>query len=90
VNVATFYHNPRKLSDKHHYAPSHIWNCDEMKAQVGRSGGGHKLGKNGSKNVHSIIPSEGEWLSVLCCINVTGSLFQTSIFLKARKCVNFF
>jgi hypothetical protein len=45
VNVATFSDNLRELYDEHHYAPSHIWNCNETGAQAGRSNGGHVLNK---------------------------------------------
>lgn len=64
------YDNLRELYDKHHYALSHIWNCDETEAQGERSGGGRVLNKKGAKYVYSIISNEREWLSVLCCIYI--------------------
>jgi hypothetical protein len=54
------------------YEPSHIWNCDESGAQAGRNGGGRVLAKRGVRSVHSIIPKEREWLSVLVCVNAAG------------------
>jgi hypothetical protein len=39
---------------------------------VGRNGGGRVLAKTGVRSVHSIIPREREWLSILCCINAAG------------------
>ena len=52
--------------------PSGIGNCDESGAQVGRNGGGRVLTKIGVWNVHSIIPKERVWLSILLCMNAIG------------------
>jgi hypothetical protein len=38
-------------------------------AQVGRNGGGRVLAKTGMRSVHSVIPKEQEWLSLLVCVN---------------------
>jgi hypothetical protein len=51
------------------YEPQNIWNCDESGAQAGRNGGGRVLAKIGAQSIHSIIPKEWEWLSVLVCVN---------------------
>jgi hypothetical protein len=40
--------------------------------QAGRNGGGRVLAKTGAWSVHSIIPKEREWLSVLICVNAAG------------------
>jgi hypothetical protein len=37
-----------------------------------RNGGGRVLAKTRARSVHSIIPKEREWLSVLVCVNAAG------------------
>jgi hypothetical protein len=54
------------------YGVDYIWNCDESGAQAGHNGGGRVLAKMGVQNVHSIIPKEREWLSVLVCVNAAS------------------
>jgi hypothetical protein len=72
-NVASLYGNLENLYAQHCYPPDHIWNCDESGAQAGRNGGGTLVfAKKGSKLVHSIIPDQREWLSVLACVNAAG------------------
>ena len=39
-NVASFYTNLEELYRKYQYPIDHVWNCDELDAQAGRSGGG--------------------------------------------------
>jgi hypothetical protein len=70
-HVATFYDNMELMLTRG-YEASHIWNCDESGAQAGRNGGGRVLAKTGMRSVHSVIPKEREWLSVLVCINAAG------------------
>ena len=71
-NVASFYKNLQELYDKHQYPPHCIWNYHESGAQVGRNGGGRVWTKRGIRFVHSLMPNESEWLTVLTCINVVG------------------
>jgi hypothetical protein len=54
------------------YEASHIWNCDELSVQAERNGGRRVLARTGARSVHSIIPKEQEWLSVLVCVNAAG------------------
>jgi hypothetical protein len=84
-NVATFYHNLRTMYEEHQYPPSHLWNCDKTGAQAGRNGGGRVFAKSGSRNVHSIIPNEREWLSVLCCINVEEEAIPNFYIFKGKR-----
>jgi hypothetical protein len=70
-HVATFYDNLELMLGRG-YEPAYIWNCDESGAQVGRNGGGRILAKIRAWSVHSIIPKEREWLSVLVCVNAAG------------------
>jgi hypothetical protein len=39
---------------------------------VGRNGGTWVFAKKGIRSVHSIIPKEREWLSMLVCVNAAG------------------
>ena len=57
---------------QHKYVPDHIWNSDESRAQAGKSRNGTVFVHRGAKNIHTIIPNEWEWLSMLSCINVAG------------------
>jgi hypothetical protein len=70
-NVSSFYENLEVMLARG-YEASHIWNCDESGAQAGRNGGGRVLAKTGARSVHSIIPKEREWLSVLVCVNAAS------------------
>jgi hypothetical protein len=69
--VATFYEN-LELMFSRGYEPQYIWNCDELGAQAGWNGGGRVLARTGARSIHSIIPKEWEWLSVLVCVNVAS------------------
>ena len=71
-NVESFYENLQSLLTLHEYSVDRIWNCDESGAQVGRSGGGVVIAQKGARHVHSIVPDQREWLSVLVCINADG------------------
>ena len=71
-NVETFYKNLEDLYAKYQYPPEHIWNCDESGAQVGRNGGGQVWAKKGSRFVHTVVPNDHEWLTVLTCVNIVG------------------
>jgi hypothetical protein len=72
-NIKSFYDNLESLCTLHSYTPDRIWNCDESGAQAGRSGGGVVIARRGARHVHSIVPDQREWLSVLVCINAGGS-----------------
>jgi hypothetical protein len=70
-NVRSFYHNLHTLYELYKYGPERIWNCDESGAHAGRNGGGTLVfAKRSSRAVHSIIPDEREWLSVLACVKL--------------------
>ena len=72
-NVKSFYDNFQKLYMLHDYPPKRIWNCDEFGAQVGKNGGGLVIARTRARQVHSIVPDQREWLSVLVCINAAKS-----------------
>jgi hypothetical protein len=85
-NVSSFYHNLQTLYGQHKYNSNHIWNCDESGAQAGRNGGGTLVfARRGSKAVHSIIPDEREWLSVLTCVNAAGEYIPHFFIFKGKR-----
>ena len=79
------YHNLCSLYEEHHYPPSHIWNCDETEAQAGCNGGSRVFAKRGAKNVHTMIPNEHEWVSVLVCINASGEAIPNFYSFKGKQ-----
>ena len=70
-NIKSFYENLQSLLTLHQYSADRIWNCDESGAQAGRNGG-VVIARKGARRVHSIVPDQREWLSVLVCINAHG------------------
>ena len=70
--VYTFYTNLQHLYNQHNYQPSHIWNVDESGANASRNGVGKVFAARGSRNVHTLIPNEREWILVLTAINAHG------------------
>jgi hypothetical protein len=85
-NVASLLGNLQILYAEHSYPPDHIWNCDESGAQAGRNGGGTLVfARKGSKLVHSIIPDQREWLSVLACVNATGGYIPHFYIFKGKR-----
>jgi hypothetical protein len=85
-NVASLFGNLQLLYSTHSYPPNHIWNCDEAGAHAGRNGGGTLVfAKKGCRSVHSIIPYQREWLSVLSCVNATGGYIPHFYIFKRRR-----
>ena len=84
-NVASFYNNLEQAYQTHNYPPEHIWNCDESGAQAGRNGGGLVWAKKGSKTVHSLMPNEREWLTVLSCVNASGESIPAFYIFKGKR-----
>ena len=84
-NVATFYKTLQDLYDTHGYTPDRIWNCDESGAQAGRNGGGLVWAKKGCKSVHSLIPNNREWLTVLSCISASGDHIPGFYIFKGKR-----
>ena len=71
-NAQSFYDNLNHLYTLHKYPPERVWNCDESGVQAGRNGGGIVIVRKGSRRVQLLVPDQGEWLSVLVCINAVG------------------
>lgn len=84
-NVQSFYSNLSKLYDMHAYPPSRVWNCDESGCQAGRNGGCLVLARKGARSVHSIIPDQREWLSVLVCVNAAGIAIPSFYIFKGKR-----
>jgi hypothetical protein len=84
-NVASFYKNLESLYAEHEYSSDRIWNCDESGAQAGRNGGALVLAKRGSRAVHSTIPDQREWLSMLSCVNAAGSSIPNFYILRGKR-----
>jgi hypothetical protein len=84
-NVASLFGNLQLFYSTHSYLPDHIWNCDEAGAQASRNGGGTLVfAKKGCRSVHSIIPDQREWLSILSCVNAAGGYIQHFYIFKGR------
>lgn len=52
---------------------------------MGRNGGGHVFAYDGSRNLHTIIPNEWEWLSILNCINASGGHIPNFYIFKGKQ-----
>jgi hypothetical protein len=70
LNVAIFCENLETMHAQG-YEASHVRDCDEFGAQARKNGGGRVLAKIRVRSVHSIIPKEWEWFSILVCVNAT-------------------
>jgi hypothetical protein len=57
-------------------------NLEHMQEEMG--GGTLVFTRRGSKAVHSIIPDEREWLSVLACINAAGHYIPHFFIFKGK------
>jgi hypothetical protein len=83
--VASFYRNLEELYKTHKYAPENIWNCDESGAHARRNGSGLVWALRGSRIVHSLIPNEREWVTVLSCINASGQSIPRSYIFRGKR-----
>jgi hypothetical protein len=84
-NVQSFYNNLNELYTLHTYPPEQIWNCDETSTQAGRTGGGIVIVRRGARRVHTIVPDQREWLSVLVCINTAGLAIPSFYVFKGKR-----
>jgi hypothetical protein len=84
-NVRSFYENLQHLYSLHQYSPNMIWNCDESGAQAGKNGGAIVIARKGARRVHSIVPNQREWLSVLVCINAEGTSIPSFYIFRGRR-----
>jgi hypothetical protein len=84
-NVRSFYENLQTLYSMHKYTPDRIWNCDESGAQAGKNGGGVVIARTGARRVHSVVPDQREWLSVLVCINAAGKTIPSFYIFRGKR-----
>jgi hypothetical protein len=82
ANVESFYKSLSEAYEAHRYPPSQNWKCDEFGAQTNQNGGALVLAQTDSSMVHSIMPYEYEWLSMLSCINALDEHSQIFTFLE--------
>jgi hypothetical protein len=59
--------------------------CDESGAHAGRNGGAVVIARRGARRVHSIVPNQREWLSVLVCINAAGSSIPSFYIFRGKR-----
>ena len=83
--VQVFYENLENLYNKYHYQPSEIWNVYESKANASKNGVGRVFAAKGTRSVHSMIPNEREWLSVLTTINANGDTISNFYIFKGIR-----
>ena len=72
-NVKSFYDNLQEMYTLYDYPPERTWNCDELETHASKNGGGLVIACIGVRQVHSIIPDQCEWLSILVSITATQS-----------------
>ena len=84
-NVRSLYENLQHLYSLHQYSPDRIWNCDESGAQAGKNGGAIVIARKAAQRVHSIVPNQREWLSVLVCINAAGTSIPSFYIFHGRR-----
>jgi hypothetical protein len=51
----------------------------------GRNGGAMVIAKRRAKRVHSIVPNQREWLSVLVVVNVDGQAIPVFYIFREKK-----
>jgi hypothetical protein len=84
-NVKSFYENVQILYSLHKYTPDRIWNCDESGVQARKNGGGVVIARTGARRVHSVVPDQREWLSVLVCINGIGKTIPSFYIFRGKR-----
>jgi hypothetical protein len=84
-NVRSFYENLQTLYTLYKYTPDRIWNCDESGAQARKNGEGVVIVRTGARRVHSIVPNQWEWLSMLVCINAIGKTIPSFYIFRGKR-----
>jgi hypothetical protein len=79
------YDNLNELYTLHTYPLESICSCDEIGIQAGRTSRGIIIARRGARRVHTIVPEQREWLSVLVCINVAGLAIPSFYVLKKKS-----
>jgi hypothetical protein len=84
-NVKSFYENLQTLYTLYQYTPDRIWNCNESGAQMGKNGGGVVIARTGARRVHSVVPDQHEWLSILVCINAARIAISSFYIFRGKR-----
>ena len=84
-NVRSFYENLLSLYSLHKYTLDRIWNCDESGPQAGKNVSGLIIAQTCIQRVHSVVPDQQEWLSVLVCVNVTGAAIPSFYIFREKN-----
>lgn len=84
-NVKSFYDNLHMLYNLHKYSPNRIWNRDESGVQARKNEGRVVIAKIGVGWVHSVVPDQREWLSILVCINTTGVAIPSFYIFREKR-----
>jgi hypothetical protein len=84
-NVKSFYDNLETLYSLHKYSPDQIWNCNESGAQARKNGESIVIARTSARRVHSIVPDQREWLSVLVCLNAAGSPIPSFYIFRGKR-----
>ena len=84
-SVEQFYHNLESLYQQHNYETLQVWNCDESGAQANKTEEGVVLALRGTRSVHTIVPNERQWISVLVSINSIGHTMPSYYVFKGKR-----
>jgi hypothetical protein len=81
----TSYFNLEKLYTQHKYPPTHIYNSNEIRVQVGSQYGAQVLARWGSHDVYNTIPKSQECkLIENCVVNVIGATLLAFYILRVQ------
>ena len=85
TNVAQFYENLEGLYQEHQYDTSQVWNCDETRAQANKNGEAMVFARRGIRSVHTLVPNERQWLSILVAINSARTTMPNYYVFKGKR-----
>ena len=83
-DVARFYDNLKDPYDQHHYEAYQIWNCDESGAQANKNEG-VVIAKMGTRAIHTIVPNERNWISMLVVMNSVRHTMPNYYVFKGKR-----
>ena len=84
-STSTFYNLLETVYNAENYLPSYIWNANETGVCTAEGNSSIKvIAKKGSKSVRRTIADSREWMSIMTCINATGS-YIPNLYIFKRK-----
>ena len=83
--VTQFYQNLEELYPQHNYDSWQMWDCDEIGTQANKIGEGTIIVTRGTKNVHTIIPQDRQWISILVAINFARRTMPNYYVFKGKR-----